>query len=100
MTNIDQRTAQLTVVNQGVDPTLAGELMTAQQRALQSEANALHSEALERQREMWMSEARDHLVHVENTAAEEISRKNFQLNEQGAHAMSEHKSAQSLVPVR
>ena len=31
LTNIDQRTAQVAVVNQGLDPTLAGELMTAQQ---------------------------------------------------------------------
>ena len=59
--------------------------------------HALHSEALERQSEMWMSEARDHLVHVENTAAEEISKKNLHLNEQAAHAMSEHKSAQIHV---
>jgi uncharacterized phage infection (PIP) family protein YhgE len=46
---------------------------------------------------MWMSEARDHLVHVENTAAEEISKKNLHLNEQAAHTMSEHKSAQIHV---
>ena len=97
MTNIDQRAAQVAVANQGLDPTLAGELTTAQQRALQSEANAFHSEALERQREMWMSEARDHLIHVENAAADEISKKNLQVNEQATHAMSEHKSAQIHV---
>jgi hypothetical protein len=97
MTIIDQRAAQVAVATQGLDPTLAGELMTAQQRALQSEANAFHSEALERQREMWMSEARDHLIHVENAAADEISKKNLQVNEQATHAMSEHKSAQIHV---
>jgi hypothetical protein len=31
LTNIDQRTAQVAVGNQGLDPTLAGERMTAQQ---------------------------------------------------------------------
>lgn len=96
-TSVDQRTAQVAVVNQGLDPTLAGQLMTAQQQALQTEANALHSEVLERQRELLVSEARDHLTCIEQTAAEEISQKNLQLNEQAAQAMNDHKSAQIHV---
>ena len=96
-TSVDQRTAQVAVVNQGLDPTLAGQLMTAQQQALQTEANALHSEVLERQRELLVSEAGDHLTCIEQTAAEEISQKNLQLNEQAAQAMNDHKSAQIHV---
>ena len=41
--SIDQRTAHVAVVQQGVDPSMANQLMAAQQQALQSEANALHS---------------------------------------------------------
>ena len=96
-TSVDQRTAQVAVVNQGLGPTLAGQLMTAQQHALQTEANALHSEVLERQRELLVSEARDHLTRIEQTAAEEISKKNLQSNEQAAQAMNDHKSAQIHV---
>ena len=81
---VDQRTAQVAVVQQGMDPTLAGQMMVAQQQALQSEANALHTEVMERQRESLVSEARDHLTCIEQTAAEEISQKNLLLNEQAA----------------
>ena len=35
--NVDQRTAHVAVVHQGVDPTLAGQLMAAQQQALQTD---------------------------------------------------------------
>ena len=66
--NVDQRTANLAVVQQGMDPALA-----VHQQAIQSEANALHTEVLERQREALVSEARDHLTRIEMTAAEEIS---------------------------
>ena len=38
------------VVQQGIDPNLANQLMAAQQQALQSEANVRHSEVMERQR--------------------------------------------------
>ena len=95
--NIDQRTAQVAVVQQGVDPTLASQLMAAQQQALQSEANALHSEVMERQRDALVSEARDQLASIEQRAADEISKKNLLLNEQAAQAMSEQKSAQLHV---
>ena len=81
---VDQRTAQVAVVQQGMDPTLAGQMMVAQQQALQSEANALHTEVMERQRESLVREARDHLTCIEQTAAEEISQKNLLLNEQAA----------------
>ena len=91
--NIDQRTAQAAVVQQGVDPTLASQLMAAQQQALQSEANMLHSEVMERQRDALVSEARDQLASIEQRAADEISKKNLLLNEQAAQAMSEQKSA-------
>jgi hypothetical protein len=67
--------------------------MAAQQQALQTEANALHSEVMERQRETLVSEARDRLASIEQRAAEEISHKNLLLNEQAAHAMSEQKSS-------
>ena len=90
--NVDQRTASVAVVHQGVDA--AGQLMAAQQQALQTEANALHSEVMERQRETLVSEARDPLTSIEQRAADEISQKNLLLNEQAAHAMSEQKSAQ------
>ena len=90
----DQRTAQVAVVQQGVDPTLASQLMAAQQQALQTEANALHSEVMERQRETLVSEARDQLASIEQRAPDEISKKNLLLNEQAAQAMSEQKSAQ------
>ena len=56
--------------------------MAAQQQALQTEANALHSEVMERQRMELVSEARDQLASVEQQAAEEISRRNLLLNEQ------------------
>ena len=95
--NVDNRTAQVAVVQQGVDPALANQLMAAQQQALQSEANALHSEVMERQRQELVSEARDQLASVEKQAADEISRKNLLLNEQAAQAMSEQKSAQLHV---
>ena len=95
--NIDQRTAQVAVAQQGVDPTLASQLMAAQQQALQSEANALHSEVMERQRDALVSEARDQLASIEQRAADEISKKNLLLNEQAAQAMSEQKSAQLHV---
>ena len=54
---VDNRTAQVAVVQQGVDPNMASQLMAAQQQALQSEANALHSEVMERQRNALVSEA-------------------------------------------
>ena len=92
--SVDQRTAQVAVVQQGVDPTLASQLMAAQQQALQSEANALHSEVMERQRDALVSEARDQLASIEQRAADEISKKNLLLNEQAAQAMSEQKAAQ------
>ena len=94
---VDNRTAQVAVVQQGVDPTLASELMAAQQQALRNEANALHSEVMERQRQELVSEARDQLASVQKQAADEISRKNLLLNEQAAQAMSEQKSAQLHV---
>ena len=75
--NIDQRTAQVAVVQQGVDPTLASQFMAAQQQALQSEANALHSEVMERQRDALVSEARDQLASIEQRAADEIYKKNL-----------------------
>ena len=80
--NIDHRTAQVAVVQQGVDPNMASQLMAAQQQAFQSEANALHSEVMERQRNALVSEARDQLASIEQRAADEISRKNLLLNEQ------------------
>ena len=95
--NVDQRTANLAVVQQGMDPALADQMMAVHQQAIQSEANALHTEVLERQREALVSEARDHLTRIEMTAAEEISQNIFLLNEQAAHAMSEQKSAQLHV---
>ena len=95
--SVDQRTAHVAVVHQGVDPALAGQLMAAQQQAVQTEANALHSEVMERQRETLVSEARDRLASIEQRAAYEISQKNLLLNEQAAHAMSEQKSAQLHV---
>ena len=94
---VDNRTAQVAVVQQGVDPTLASELMAAQQQAFRNEANALHSEVMERQRQELVSEARDQLASVQKQAADEISRKNLLLNEQAAQAMSEQKSAQLHV---
>ena len=87
----------MAVVQQGVDPALANQLMAAQQQALQNEANALHSEVMERQRMELVSEARDRLASIEQQAADEISRKNLLLNEQAAQAMSEQKSAQLQV---
>ena len=60
------------------------QLMAAQQQALQTEANALHSEVMERQRETLVSEARDQLASIEQRAADEISKKNLLLNEQAA----------------
>ena len=95
--HVDNRTAQVAVVQQGVDPNVASQLMAAQQQALQSEANALHSEVMERQRNALVSEARDQLASIEQQAADEISRKNLLLNEQAAQAMSEQKSAQLQV---
>ena len=95
--NIDHRTAHVAVVQQGVDPTVASHLMAAQQPAFQSEANALHSEVMERQRNALVSEARDQLASIEQQAANEISRKNLLLNEQATQAMSEQKSAQLQV---
>ena len=80
--NIDHRTAHVAVVQQGVDPNMASQLMAAQQQAFQSEANALHSEVMERQRNALVSEARDQLASIEQRAADEISRKNLLLNEQ------------------
>ena len=95
--NIDQRTAQVAVAQQGVDPALASQLMAAQQQALQSEANARHTEVMERQRDALVSEARDQLASIEQQAADEISKKNLLLNEQAAQAMSEQKSNQLHV---
>ena len=63
--SIDQRTAHVAVVQQGVDPSMANQLMAAQQQALQSEATALHSEVMERQRNALVSEARDQLASIE-----------------------------------
>ena len=94
---VDQRTANVAVVQQGIDPNLANQLMAAQQQALQSEANVRHSEVMERQRMELVSEARDQLASVEQQAAEEISRRNLLLNEQAAQAMSEQKSAHLQV---
>ena len=91
--SVDQRTAHVAVVQQGLDPNLANQLMAAQQQALQSEANVRHSEVMERQRMELVSEARDQLASIEQQAADEISRKNLLLNEQAAQAMSEQKSA-------
>ena len=62
----------------------------------QSDANARHSEVMERQRDELVSEARDQLASIEQRAADEIS-KNLLLNEQAAQAMSEQKSAQRQV---
>ena len=98
--NIDQRTAQVAVVQQGVDPALASQLMAAQQQALQSEANARHTEVMERQRDALVSEARDQLASIEQQAADEISKKNLLLNEQAAQAMSEQKSNQLHVQAK
>ena len=95
--SVDQRTANVAVVQQGLDPNLANQLMAAQQQALQSEANVRHSEVMERQRMELVSEARDQLASVEQQAAEEISRRDLLLNEQAAQAMSEQKSAQLQV---
>ena len=95
--SVDQRTAHVAVVQQGLDPNLANQLMAAQQQALQSEANVRHSEVMERQRMELVSEARDQLASIEQQAADEISRKNLLLNEQAAQAMSEQKSAQLQV---
>ena len=92
-TAVDKRTANVAVLNQGLDPSLARQLLTAQGEALCSEANALHTEVLDRQREALVSEARDRITFVEQQAAEEISQRNLQLNEQAAHAMSVQKSA-------
>ena len=92
-TAIDNRTANVAVLNQGLDPGLAGRLLSAQEEALRSEANALHTEVLDRQREALVSEARDRLAFVEQQAAEELIQRNLQLNEQAAHAMSVQKSA-------
>eukprot|EP00435_Cladocopium_sp_Y103_P002455 s6081_g1.t1 len=93
-TYIDGRTANLAIVNQGVDPVLASDLMNAQREALQSEANARHSEELVRQRNVWHSEARDHIANVEHQAATELHHKNLLLNEQAAHAVSVQKTAE------
>eukprot|EP00435_Cladocopium_sp_Y103_P013108 s4024_g3.t1 len=90
----DNRTAQVAFVQQGVDPGLASELMSAQREALQSEANARHSEELDRHLKKWRGEARDHIAHVEQTAANELQQKILQLNEQAAHAVSVQKSAE------
>ena len=95
--SVDQRTAHVAVVQQGLDPGLANQLMAAQQQALQSEANVRHSEVMERQRLELVSEARDQLTSIEQQAADEISRKNLLLNEQAAQAMSEQKAAQLQV---
>ena len=95
--SVDQRTAHVAVVQQGLDPNLANQLMAAQQQALQSEANVRHSEVMERQGMELVSEARDQLASIEQQAADEISRKNLLLNEQAAQAMSEQKSAQLQV---
>eukprot|EP00435_Cladocopium_sp_Y103_P052665 s1266_g16.t1 len=89
MTYVDGRTANVAVVHQGVDPGLASDLMNAQREALQSEANARHSEAMVRQRSVWLSEARDHIANMEQQAAHELNQKNLQLNEQAAHAVSD-----------
>ena len=69
--SVDQRTAHVAVVQQGIDPNLANQLMAAQQQALQSEANVRHSEVMERQRMELVSEARDQLASVEQQAAGE-----------------------------
>ena len=65
------------MVQQGVDLALASQLMAAQQQALQSEANARHTEVMERQRDAHVSEARDQLASIEQQAADEISKKNL-----------------------
>ena len=91
--SVDNRTANIVVLNQGLDPSLAGQLLSAQGDALRSEANALHTEVLDRQREALVCEARDRITFVEQQAAEEISQRNLQLNEQAAHTMSVQKSA-------
>ena len=94
LTAVDARTANVAIVNQGLDPGVAENMMNAHQHAIRLEANALHNELLERQRETLVGEARDHLTAVEQNAAAQLSHKNLQLNEQAAQTMSEMKSAQ------
>ena len=52
-TAIGNRTANVAMLNQGLDPGLAGQLLSAQEQALPSEANALHTEVLDCQSEHW-----------------------------------------------
>eukprot|EP00435_Cladocopium_sp_Y103_P041216 s573_g11.t1 len=66
--------------------------MSAQRESLRGEANMRHTEELDRHRKMWRSEARDHVAHLEQTAASELQQKTLQLNEQAAHAVSVQKS--------
>eukprot|EP00435_Cladocopium_sp_Y103_P070451 s345_g35.t1 len=73
VTLVDGRTANLAVIQQGVDPGLASDLMNTQREALRSEANARQSEEL---------------------ATTELHHKNLQLNEQAAHAVSVQKTAE------
>ena len=80
-TAIDNRTAHVAVLNQGWGQGLAGQLLSAQEQALHSEASALHTEVLDRQREALVSETRGPLAPVEQQAAEELSQSNLPLNE-------------------
>ena len=45
------------MLNQGMGPSLAGQLLSAQEQAIRSEANALHTEVIDHQREGLVSEA-------------------------------------------
>ena len=76
-TAADNRTANVAVLNQGLHPNLAGQLLTAQGEALRLEANAIRAELLDRQREALVSEARDRITFVEQHAAEKKSQRNF-----------------------
>ena len=85
MSQCSTRTANVAVLNQGLSPGLAGQLLSAQGQArLRSEASALHTEVSDRRSEALVSEARDRLAQQ---AVEELTQRNLQLNEQAAHAM-------------
>ena len=87
--DLDVENNQLNVITSAA---VDKQLLSAQEQAIRSEANALHTEVMDRQRETLVSEVRDHLTRVEQAAAEQISQRTLQLNEQAARAMSEHKS--------
>ena len=95
--NIDQRTAQVAVVQQGVDPALASQLMAAHSRHCRVRRMLVTLRSWNVKRDALVSEARDQLASIEQQAADEISKKNLLLNEQAAQAMSEQKSNQLHV---